>query len=349
MKACAIICEYNPFHTGHAYHIEETKKHLDADIYIGIMCNHFVQRGNIACASAKERCLAAINNGLDLIVELPYPFSVQAADKYSEGAIKIADMLKVDYLSFGSESGDINTLKKLSNIIIPIDKTTSLASANHSSNSNDILAISYLKQLNSTSIEPFTIKRTSSYHDDTLNEFASASALRKAALEKQDISKYTSLEKHMINNTIKDYYPYLRSLLLTLPKDYLKEIFLIEEGIENLLIKNAESYSNFEEFLNNSTSKKYTTSRIQRTLIHLLLQTSKENAISLEENIPLRLLASNTKGLQYIKDNKIEVISKFNQLPKDYQTYLMKAEGLIHSRNEDDMNIELQYPIIIKD
>ena len=349
MKACAIICEYNPFHTGHAYQISETKKQIDADIYIGIMCNHFVQRGDIACANALERAKEALNNGLDAVVELPYPYSVQAADKYAEGAIKIAKLLNVDYLSFGSESGDIDLLLKASKRKTPKNTTASLASQNISTNSNDILGISYLKHLADTSITPFTIKRTSSYQETNLNEFASASALRIAKQNKVDISTYTNLAEHMNNPSLEDYYPYIRNLLLTLPSSYLQSILLIEEGIENLLYKAASVCGNYNDFMNYVVTKKYTKSRIMRTLTHILLQTTKEDAKALENETFIRILATNKKGLSYLKQIDPELrISKFNKLPNTYRNYLMKAEAIIHNRNEQDMNIELQYPYIKK-
>ena len=349
MKACAIICEYNPFHTGHAYQIAETKKLIDADIYIGIMCNHFVQRGDIACASAKDRAEAAIQNGLDAIVELPYPYSVEAADKYAEGAIKIAKLLQVDYLSFGSECGDIELLKEYAKKTTTKNEKASLASSNISSNSNDILAISYLKQLKGTKIIPITIKRTNGYHDTNLLEFASASALRKAKKENIDISSYTSLQEVMNNPSLDIYYPYIRFLLLTLPKDYLKNILLVNEGIENLLYKAAASNEQYEDFLQNCINKKYTKSRITRTLIHLLLQTSKDDALILKQKEFIRILSTNKKGLTYLKKLPKEIrISKFNKLPLSYQNYLMKAEALIHNRNDQDMINELKYPYIQK-
>ena len=349
MRACAIICEYNPFHTGHAYQIAETKKLIDADIYIGIMCNHFVQRGDIACANALERAKEALSNGLDAVVELPYPYSVQAADKYAEGTIKIAKLLNVDYLSFGSECGDIERLVKASKRKTSKATSKSLASQNISTNSNDILAISYLKQLAGSSITPITIKRTSGYHDTNLNEFASASALRQAQHNKIDISSYTNLSEYMNNPCLEDYYPYLRILLLTLPLSYLKSILLVDEGIENLLYKAASTYDNYEDFLNHVVTKKYTKSRIMRTLTHILLQTTKEDAVALENESFIRILATNKKGLAYLKQIPQEIrISKFNKLPLNYRNYLMKAEALIHNRNEQDLNIELQFPYIKK-
>lgn len=347
MKACVIICEYNPFHTGHAYHIQQTKELIKADVYIGIMCNHFVQRGNIACVNAEKRAMTAIANGLDAIVELPYPYSVEAADKYAEGAIKLAKLLNADFISFGSECGDIEQLKEFAARESVVNRKVSKASLNINTNSNDILAIAYLRQLTNTTIQPYTIKRTSSYSSTELTEFASATALRIANQNNTNISKYTNLQNYMINPDISTLYPLIRYTILTLSKEYLSHIFLMEEGIENLLYKAALECEGFDEFIDFCTSKKYTRSRIMRTLIHLLLQTTKEEAEVLENESFIRILASNKKGLAYLKKLPASLrISKYKTLPSSYRNYIEKAEMLIHQRNTEDMAIELSYPIL---
>ena len=347
MKACAIICEYNPFHSGHKYQIEETKKHLDADIYIGIMCNHFVQRGDIAIVSAKDRVNVALDNGLDLIVELPYPFSCQSADKYAYGAINIAKQLQVDYLSFGSESGDIHYLRSQIYKENPISKQDSLAKQNASYNSNDTLGIAYLKQLEDSSIIPYVVKRTCSYTSLTLGSYASASALRNEKDEEKR-KPYTPLYSKMTNPTLDDIYPYIRMFLLMSPLETIRKMFLVEEGIENLFVKAAYTCSSLDDFLKQTTSKRYTTSRIRRTLVHIALQTNKIDCVHLEAIAPLRILGATRNGLDYIKEKKIEVVSKFNQLPLLYQQYIYKAIALIHSCNEEFEKEELQFPLIRK-
>ncbi len=337
MKACAIICEYNPYHSGHKYHMLESVNMVNPDILIGIMTNHFVQRGNIATTDISHRLDVT---DFDIVIELPYPYSLEAADKYAEGAINLVKKMKADYLSFGSANGNIEELKKLASMDIDSTKDVSLASSSPTNNGNDILAIAYLKQLANTNIEPVVIKRDND---------VSATKLRAMHNDNKDISEYTSLQKYMNNMQLADYYYYIQTLLITLPSSYLNSIFMMDEGMENLFRKKAMECHSYEEFLDACTSKRYTHARINRTLLHLLLQTSKEEAALLETNEPCRLLYANKRGLQYIKEKDIEVISSFKALPEAYANYLLKAEALIHCFDEAKLKEEMTYPRIQKE
>ena len=117
MNVSAIISEYNPFHNGHAYHIEETRK-SGATHIVAIMSGNFVQRGDFAIISKHERVKMALSSGVDLVIEIPVVWSIASAEFFASAAIKIADSLGlVDTLSFGSEIADINTLKEAAEIL----------------------------------------------------------------------------------------------------------------------------------------------------------------------------------------------------------------------------------------
>lgn len=355
MKSCGIICEYNPFHSGHSYHLSKAKEITQAEVMIGVMTHHFVQRGEVACVSAKERAHEALTHGMNLIVELPYPYCLEGADNYAIGAIKILTALQCDALCFGSESNSLALLQenayKQENQ--SYDPSKSYLSQSNLETSNDILGTAYLKAIHGTAIVPYPIQRTNSYQEEALNlakEHASASSLRKAYLNKEDISKYTNLQEYIQLYPLSQFYPYLRTLLGTLPKEYLSSIFLMSEGIENLLIKNAREYDTYEEFLNHCITKKYTRARIQRTLWHLLLQTTKKEAQKLKETSFVRILATDEVGMQYLKEIKknheINLISKFSMLPEEYKSYIQRVHSLLYVNQAFNWEEELHYPYL---
>src|SRR5690625_2699771 len=105
MKACGIVTEYNPFHNGHAYQIEQIRKNLPVDVVISVMSGNFLQRGEPAIVDKWTRTKMALAAGVDLVVELPVSSSTQSADFFAKGAIQILGDLKIDYLSFGVEEG----------------------------------------------------------------------------------------------------------------------------------------------------------------------------------------------------------------------------------------------------
>ena len=111
MKAIGIIAEYNPFHNGHLYHIQKIKEKYKSYKLILVMTGNFVQRGDFAIIDKWKRCEIALKNGIDLVVELPYPFATQSADFFAYGAITILEYLKVEKIIFGSESNNIKDLE----------------------------------------------------------------------------------------------------------------------------------------------------------------------------------------------------------------------------------------------
>ncbi|MFD1735704.1 nucleotidyltransferase [Bacillus salitolerans] len=210
MKASGVIVEYNPFHNGHLYHLEQTKKVCQHDILIAVMSGYFLQRGEPALVSKWNRTKMALLNGVDLVVELPYAFSTQKAEYFANGAISILEALKVHNVCFGSESGNIEGFIETADILEKnkdelngllqhyvrqgnsFPKSSSLAFESlHSktkvdlSRPNNILGYHYVKAIldQQASIKPVTIKRTmANYHDEEFNSspIASATSIRKA-------------------------------------------------------------------------------------------------------------------------------------------------------------------------
>ncbi len=113
MKVLGLIVEYNPFHTGHLYHIQKGKRLIQPDYTIAIMSGHFVQRGEVAIVDKFKRSEIAIKYGIDLVVELPFYYVNQSADYFCKGAIDLLYHLGCTDLVFGSESGNIDEFKEI--------------------------------------------------------------------------------------------------------------------------------------------------------------------------------------------------------------------------------------------
>ena len=228
-----IIAEYNPFHNGHLYHLIESKKLTNSDFCIAVMSGNFTQRGDVSIVDKWEKTQMAINNGIDLVIELPTLYSISSAENFASGAIKILDSLGiVDYISFGSECNDISILTDVSNVLAnePKEYKTLLSHelsrgvsfpkareralmmylndirryANVLSAPNNILGIEYLKALNNQNsrIRPITIKREGSGYNETIipvnSRFASATAIRTLC---QSIDDITPLQKFIPEST----------------------------------------------------------------------------------------------------------------------------------------------------
>ncbi len=213
MKVCGIVAEYNPLHNGHLYHLKESKKISNADYTIVVMGGNFMQRGTPAIIDKYERARNALSCGVDLIVELPAYYAIGSAEYFAMGAVSLLDKLGVvSTLSFGSEWGDTEILKKISNIILEespeyqrvlqshLRSGSTFPSARSSAilqvcpelssyislltTPNNILGIEYMKSImkQNSSMEAITLKRFgSNYHDTRLGiHQSSATALREA-------------------------------------------------------------------------------------------------------------------------------------------------------------------------
>ena len=117
-KVLGIIAEYNPFHNGHLYHLEQSKKETGATYTVAIMSGNFTQRGNTSIIDKWSKAESALHCGIDLVLELPVLYSISSAENFADGAIKILDSLKVvDYLSFGAETADVSTLNEIAKVL----------------------------------------------------------------------------------------------------------------------------------------------------------------------------------------------------------------------------------------
>ena len=103
MKACGVIVEYNPFHNGHLYHLKKAREESQADVMVAVMSGNFLQRGEPAVVDKWQRAQAALSNGADLVVELPFQYACQAADIFAKGSVQTLAQLQCDSLCFGTD------------------------------------------------------------------------------------------------------------------------------------------------------------------------------------------------------------------------------------------------------
>ena len=365
MNISGIIVEYNPFHNGHIRHITMTRQITDCDLLIAVTSGNFCQRGDVSVMDKFEKTEAALNYGIDLIVELPFIYTLQNASVFGKRSVDILASLGINNLVFGSETANIDELKKMAEMSINIDHLKEIMNTGLSYPKsygllaselypNDILAVSYLRALQKyPDIKAIPIERNSEYHSIELNEICSASAIRNAIKENRDYSKSTPVqikEAHFID----ELYPYLRNLLLTMDKKELSSMFLVNEGIENLMIKNALKYTDYNDFLNNTVSRRYTRARIQRTIVNILLQNKKETVLKLPEMNYIRVLGFNEKGQNFLRNyhnENIKIVTQFKNIPEQYKDIEWKA-SIIYSSLLNDSNAylkkELRGPVIKK-
>ena len=269
-----IVSEYNPFHNGHVLHLETSKKLTQTDFTVAVMSGNFVQRGDTSIVDKWTKAEMAIKSGIDLVIELPTLYAISSAENFADGAIKILNSLGVvDYVSFGSEIGDITALNDVANILYKEPKelssmiTTQLKSglsypkareialtqffgtskkySDIISNPNNILGVEYLKSLRKhhSNIKPITIKRDySDYNSKTeKNGIASATAIRTMIQNNKNVHYVVPYETYELldecineGKIIKDLSVFEKEIIYVLRKMSLSEIESLPDVSEGL-------------------------------------------------------------------------------------------------------------------
>ena len=363
-KIIGIIAEYNPFHLGHIYQINEIKKLYPKSTIIAIISPSFTQRGDISIINKYNKTTICLENNIDLVVELPYPYATQSSDIFAKGAIEILNKLNINTLVFGSESNDLETLKKLANISnndtnyhlkvkeylskgynYPTAMSKALFDITNIniSTPNDLLALSYLKVINKYNypIDPISIKRTNDYHATYLDnsKIVNATLIRKLYNDNQDISSY--IANNSLNKLIKIDYSNLYSLLKLQIINNINNINTyqtVEEGIENRIKKYIYKSNTWEELVNNIKTKRYTYNRINRMLIHILNSYKKSDNDNINIDY-IRILGFNNKGRKHLNNIKKKLDIK---LISNYKPNISKLLDI-------EFKITCNYAIITKD
>jgi len=327
-KTVGIVCEYNPFHYGHRYHIEKAKEISGADACVCIMSGSMVQRGEPAIYDKWQRAKTAINHGADLIIELPAYYALQSADNFAYGAVAMLDSLGVvDSLCFGAETDDIELLTKAAGIIAnPTEEYQNAISAKIGSGSsypeaceyalrkciditeheffspNNTLGICYiaaLKRLNSD-IEPLCIKRANDYHSSASSDgFMSASAIRTMIASGEDYKSFAPDYSAFVSYSLLNADSYILGFFRNADAKSLVDVKGYEDGLANRVISAAKKACTSNEMYAMCTTKRYTLHRIKRFCACAMLGIRGEHEPSY-----VRILGMNKKGSALIKNIK---------------------------------------------
>lgn len=387
MKVVGLITEYNPFHNGHKYHIDEARRITGADYVIAVMSGNFVQRGTPAIIDKYSRTAMALRNGIDLVLELPVCYATGSAEYFAHGAVALLDGLGiVDALCFGSETGDISLLSRAADLLLsapasfedrlqeqlkegltyPAARVKALEHTLKQNGSadaailtdilakpNNILGIEYLKATKklSSSMEPVTIKRIlAQYHDTVLSTasdinamepdrpvISSATALRNAifgtdenpldTLKEASISVPFDVAEFLLSNHHKTYPIAEEDFAAIIKYKLLSEDFTSLSEYQDISLDLAKRLKNYRNYPGSITSftqevktRNMTLTRINRALIHLLLNIRTEDVRKLQDRgyVPyarvLGIRKESSRLLKQIERNgRIPVITKISR------------------------------------
>ena len=338
MKISAIIAEYNPFHNGHKYHIEETRRLTGASHVLVVMSGNFTQRGDLAIVPKHRRAESALLNGADLVIELPVAFALSSAEQFASGAVTLLNAVCGEIpdtvLSFGSESGDIDLLSESAGAVQYALTTDEFYAAMKRGKTypaalqyavekyytddivevlttpNNTLAVEYLKALSESgsSIKPFTITRSESSHDEHRSDYkdiVSASQLRKMLLDGNDVSMLTPMnfdESDRGNGVDLADISRLETAILAkmrgLSEKDIKKSPNVNGGLENRIFKAARAARNLSELYFLSKTKRYTLARIRRAVLCCFLGIT-ESDVKLNPQY-VRILGMNDRGKEIL-------------------------------------------------
>ncbi len=308
------------------------------------MSGSFTQRGEPAILDKYIRAQSAVDGGVDLVVELPFIYAVRSAQDFARGGVKILSALGIDRLAFGSEVDDVESIKKAADLIDgdelklrlkeKLSAGQSYARAMRESigstvvtSPNAMLAVEYLRALHSTTIEPLLIKRIGSNHDDQSIDgvIASASAIRAEVFSPDpdwkkisatvDSGTLAALRSSDLPSIEKLFLPLATKIMMSTAAE-LRSIYGMVEGLEYKLIRAARSTSSYEEMIGSMISRRYTRSRIQRLMLHVLTGLTADDVRNFDGTSYIRVLAFNEHGrsiLRSIRGSGVPLVTKTAQ------------------------------------
>lgn len=332
MTTVGLIAEYNPFHNGHRYQLEQIRRRIEDATIVVVMSGSFTQRGEPAILDKFIRAQAAVDGGADLVVELPFIYATRSAQDFARGGVKILSALGIDRLAFGSEIDDIESIKKAAESIDGDELRLRLKeklSAGQSyaramrealgseiaAQPNAMLAVEYIRALRETAIEPLLIQRLGSTHDDRSigGTIASASAIRaELSSSAPDWSALSDVVDGRMSEALRSsarpskeklFLPLATKILMSSTEE-LRAIFGMVEGLEHKLIRAARSTSNYDELIGSIISRRYTRSRIQRLALHVLTGLTADDVKNFDGTSYIRPLAFNERGQRLLKKIK---------------------------------------------
>ena len=340
MNFCGIVCEFNPFHNGHEYIINEAKKQSGSEI-LCLMSGNFVQRGTPVIESKYERAKKAISAGANAVLELPTIYACSNAENFAFGSIKIFNALGINKIAFGIENTSLETLKQVAKLKFENSERFQTAFKNEIQNGinyntalkrsisstlgddgilevlnkpNNILAIEYLTAMLKLNhdMQIFAINRTDNgYVSKTnKNQFLSATSIRSLILENKSYSEFVpnyALVKKPFNFVHSEVFEKMIILKLKqTPVSSLSKIYDYTEGIEYRIKKMTMSFGTLDEITNNVASPRYRIPRVQKLLLYPLLEITQSVVKLAEKTKPV------VKVIAISKNNKI-LLSSYNK------------------------------------
>ena len=337
MKICGIVAEYNPFHNGHKYHIEKTKELYGATHIAVVMSGNFTQRGDAAIFDKYRRAETALQNGADLVIELPVAYALGSAEQFAYGAVSLMkDLGCIEMISFGSECGDVSLLEETAGAVMfaqqnedffmymkrgdsypvalqkTIDKYYEEDIIDALTSPNNTLAVEYLKALGEfgSDIKPVTVKRVGTEHDSgkTSGYYASAGHIRKGLLAGEDMSAFVpSLPEGYESNMARlaNIETAILAKLRTMSKEELEKAPNVLMGLENRIYKAARVSTSLAELYMLIKTKRYTMSRIRRIIMAEFIGIRKSD---LKTPPPyVHILGMNGRGREILAAAKCEL------------------------------------------
>ena len=357
-----IIAEFNPLHSGHRYLIECARGIADANNgeVVCVMSEFFTQRGEVAIVDGYTRAEEAVRCGCDLVIALPYLGSVAYGDDFAKKSIEILSGAGITHLIFGTENADVDIFeeiytkqqntsqeeyKKLIKTGFNYAKINSLLYGLEKNNPNFSLAYSYYKAIKDRGldIQMIPIKREGQGLNSSNvieQKHLSATAIRKN-LEDERIGKYLSkemlsaLKKNKIASE-EELFPYLKYKILSLGKMGIEKIYDVNEGLENRIYEaalKARSYSGLVDLI---ATKRYSNKKIQRVLLHILTNTTKEDY--------KRHFTTNQYRVLAVRKNKAAMIREINKSGAVYLNSLLNSKNSMYF--EQDIKAARIYELI---
>ncbi len=328
----AVICEFNPFHNGHKYIIERVKA-LTGEAVLAIMSGSFTQRGEVAVCSKFERAETALENGADLVAELPTVYAVARADRFAGGGVRIAQAFSdVHALAFGCETDDLTVLQAAADALKSPEVNALVAAGMKSgevyprafqnaveavcgkevgaalASPNNILAVEYLRALSGGKVKPMPVRRVGAAHDSAeySGGFASASMLRgMLRAGKSPEAFMPSVPREITRPELLE-----RAVLMKLRSMTAADFAVLPEvgeGLENRLFDAVRKNNSVGEIIDAVKTKRYTRARLRRVIACAVLDITEE--LQARRASYCRVLGMTDSGAGYLKNCGFRVVT----------------------------------------
>jgi len=376
MKIAGVVAEFNPFHKGHEYLINQIKKD-NPDLIVCAMSPNFVMRGEPAIFNKWFRTSCALNYGIDIIAEIPTIYTIQSADVYAKRGIEILNNLGVTDLYFGVENDnefllrsiaeEMNSKRYFTYLKSFLDLGNSfntsskkaLIKINQSfekilSSPNNLLAIEYIKSVSliNPSINIHLVKRVDALYFDEFkkgSKIQSASAIREA-LESGKLGRFLEYStKNQAKHVKNDYLNLIKYRIFSSSSEELKNIQGINEGIENQ-IKSLKEISSYTTLVDDLVSRRNRETKINRILMAILLNI-KKTEISTKPLTYVRILGFNKNGQEYLKNSKNSPVPIYTCIKRGQNTAFYRELDFdrIYLIDGDSEILKMEYQPIILD